>query len=181
MAGASKVPTKAFTWILEVEKKESTYESLEDSGPFESLDAKLSAAVIKTCGKGPLGRKLNLKAELEANQGRLVRGRQLLWMVYSRFKVSEEAGALYEYDINDLSAVSLKGDKNLEEFINNWDATLVGLTEAQPETNLEVLFLKQLRKCDCLKHDLAYYDRLHFRRATVTGRMTFSTTRLCAT
>ena len=57
IAGASGKSKLAFKWILEVEAKDATFESLQDSGKFETLDTKLGASITKL-SKGDLGRQI---------------------------------------------------------------------------------------------------------------------------
>jgi len=78
-------------------------------------------------------------------------------MIYEYCKINEDAGATYE--LQDLFAVQLKGDK-LEGFLQTWDATLTGM-KAEPDPNvMETLFLQQVRKAHSMKDDIVYYDRL---------------------
>jgi hypothetical protein len=78
-------------------------------------------------------------------------------MIYEYYKINEDAGATYE--LQDLFAVQLKGDK-LEAYLQTWDATLTGMKQ-EPDLNvLETLFLQQMRRCHSMKDDIIYYDRL---------------------
>ena len=84
---------EAFEWITQAEDASTTFESLADVGAFETLDVKLNAALTGTC-KGDIGRRITLKAEEEAKQRRLIKGRQILWMIYQEYRANIEAGAL---------------------------------------------------------------------------------------
>ena len=94
--GASGRPVEAFTWIRQLDDPAFTYEVLQDSGDFLTLDMKLSAALTAKAS-GEIGRKLTLRKEKEYQDGRLVKGRQMLHMIHDFYKVSEEAGALYDF------------------------------------------------------------------------------------
>ena len=75
---ASDQPDEVFKWVLEVYDKTT----------------KLLAALTKIA-KGELARQvLNFK-ETEANAGRAVRGRQVLFMFNQHVRTNEELGALY--------------------------------------------------------------------------------------
>ena len=88
-AGASGRPHKAFTWIWEVDKATSI-EDLVDSGDFETLDAKLAAALGKIL-HGELGRQINvLEEKVAATPGVMLKGRQLLFVLNDHFKVTSE-------------------------------------------------------------------------------------------
>ena len=86
----------AFKWILLAESPSSSFESLATCGTgFESLDAKLAAAMTKL-SHGELGRLFSLATEGErlADPPRMIKGRQLLWMVHDYHKFDEELGAI---------------------------------------------------------------------------------------
>jgi hypothetical protein len=132
----------------------------ETATKFETLDAKLSAALSEIC-RGELGRKITLKTEEEAKSTRLIRGRQILWMVYEDYRLNEEAGALHE--ITDLMKVTLRKDQNkiehLSRFLLNWETILAGMKEPPPETTLQVLLYEQIRYLPFLSNDIAIFDR----------------------
>ena len=87
------------------------------------------AALIKIA-KGELARQvLNFK-ETEANTGRAVRGRQVLFMFNQHFRTNEELGA--DYSVEDLLRVKLSGD-DLTSFIHNWDAVIAGMSHVPDE------------------------------------------------
>ncbi len=53
----------------------------------------------------------------------------------------------------------MKGDQ-LQEFITTWDQVLAGLAKAPDDTTLQALPLCNLRQCNVMDQDIAYYDRL---------------------
>ena len=122
---------------------------------FIDLDPKLLAAITDKA-HGELGREITQKIEEYAKQGKMFRGRQALFMVYQAMKVSEQAGALF--DITDLMAVRLNGDK-LEGFLNSWDATLTGMRSVPDPQTKEALFLKQVKRSESMKVEIAHYER----------------------
>ena len=130
---------------------------LEDSGRFPSLDVKLGAA-ITSVSHGELGRKLTHENEAAAREGKMIKGRQLLWYVYEYYKVSEEAGTLY--DLQDLMAVTLVGDGKLSQFMQTWESILAGMKEEPAMSTQEILFLKQVRSSKELCEEIAHYDRV---------------------
>ena len=106
ITAASGRGDEAFAWALKVEAESATLDSLFESEGFDSLDAKLSSALAKVAS-GELGRRITHMMEVQAQAGKMVKGRQILWMIYQQFRLSEEAGAMY--DFSDIMAVRLKG------------------------------------------------------------------------
>ena len=80
VAGASGQPALAFTWICEVENA-PTFESLEDPGPFPTLDAKIGASFGKIL-HGGLGGQIEVLEEKAALEKKMIAGRQIAWTVY---------------------------------------------------------------------------------------------------
>ena len=52
------------------------------------------------------------------NPPRMIKGRQIFWLILQRFKLSDIDHSLQEF--KDLTKVELKGD-NLVAFLNDWD------------------------------------------------------------
>jgi hypothetical protein len=155
IAAANRKGDEGFTWALKAESASVTYEELADSDGFASLDSKLAAALTKIAN-GELGRRITLAVENEALRGRMLRGRQILWLIHEFHKYDEEQGALY--DFTDLTAVKLRNDSGLEAFITSWLSVLTGMKHPPEETIIEVVCLEQLRNAHCLKEELAHYD-----------------------
>ena len=153
---ASAKPEKSLAWLREVEEK--SYDQLSHRGSaFSTLDIKIASALLGRA-KGELGRKMTLEAERTANAGVLLKGRQLLHMVYEHFSTHEKLGALYS--VFDISKVALKGgDSNLESFLHNWNHVITGLKEPVEEAVLQEFFLRQVEKSTCLKVKVEHYNR----------------------
>ena len=169
VTSASKDPRKAFTWILAVEHESATWDSMKYvNGDFETLGTKLATAVT-SIARGDLGTKISLVNEEGANRGEMVSGRQLLWLVYQSYKLSQTSGALYSLvDLTNLKIKSEKGqrddtphtDKQLRWFVSSWDGLIAGMKSVPDVEILEDIFLRKIRNVLSLKEDLAYYDRL---------------------
>ena len=97
--------------------------------------------------------------ETAIKAGQMLRGREILHMVYEHFSLSEKEGALY--DTEDLLSVRMRANDAVE-FISNSDSVLAGMRTRPNEETLEVLFLQQVRPFPGLQHDLAEYDRQPF-------------------
>ena len=65
VTAASGRGEEAFQWVLDAESRDVTFEELYDSKGFDSLDAKLAAALIKSANDN-LGRKICLEVEKQA-------------------------------------------------------------------------------------------------------------------
>jgi hypothetical protein len=141
---------------MQAEWHETAYEMLQHSEGFDSLDAKLAAALTSTVS-GELGRRIAMAVENEAMRHRMLKGRQILWMIHDHHKLDEERGALY--DFTDLMSVKLKGDSQLESFWNTWESVLSAMTRPPGADIIEILFLEQLRHCSALREEISHYDR----------------------
>eukprot|EP00435_Cladocopium_sp_Y103_P014500 s5070_g3.t1 len=118
VVAASTDPDKAFEWISETWKESQTLEALRKVAPFATLDAKLLSALTNII-TGDFGRKVDTFKETEATAGRIVRGRQVLFMLHDHFSTNIKHGATYA--LQDLFSVQLRGD-NLKSFISNWQS-----------------------------------------------------------
>jgi hypothetical protein len=161
VSSASRYPEQAFKWIMEVEESESAYTKLaECSKKFETLDAKLSSALTLVC-KGELGRKITLRTEEEAKAMKLIRGRQILWLIYEEYRINEEAGSLN--NITDLMKVTMRKDHTkvdqLSRFLLNWETVLAGIKDPLPDHQLQHMFYEQVRHVPSISNDIAVYDR----------------------
>jgi len=153
VAGSSRFPQKAFIWISQIEKAKSI-EELENDEDFETLNAKIAAG-LSSIIHGELERQINIIEEQMALIGKMMNGRQIAWMIYKHYKVSEIEGALLSFE--DLLHVSLKGD-NVRAFVNEWEAVIIALKPIPEENVLESLFRRQLEASSQLKETMALYN-----------------------
>ena len=156
---ASDRPDEAWTWLLKVyEEREDKRNHMAELGipaDFVTLDTKILAQLSKVA-RGELARQILTFKDVEAQNKRVVRGRQVLLMFEQYFKTNEEAGALYGTE--DLLQVRLQSD-DLKSFLQNWDAVIAGMKRIPDENTLKDLFLRQLRKSRRMGYDLDVYDR----------------------
>ena len=73
----------------------------------------------------------------------MLTGRQIAWMLYEHFKISETDGALLEWDA--IMNVGLKGD-NLGQFLSYWENTLLNISGMPEERILETVPKAALQK-----------------------------------
>jgi len=91
--------------------------------------------------------KFNLK-------GDMLKGRQIAFMLYHSYRVTDVEGGLL--DFTDLLAVTLKGD-NVRGFINDWELRLSGLRTMPAPNIMESLFRKQLDTSHQLENTMELY------------------------
>ena len=72
-------------WVLEVYDKDKNHERPREPGKFLKLHTKLLVALLTKIAKGELSRQVLIFKETEANAGRAVRGRQVLFMFNKNF------------------------------------------------------------------------------------------------
>jgi hypothetical protein len=97
VAGSYIDSDAAFAWILEVELPYATFKSFggRPDDRFRKLDSLLAAGLLSVAS-GDLGREITYQSELEAKVGRLIKGRQILWIVYEYYHSRGTAGSLYD-------------------------------------------------------------------------------------
>ena len=128
-------PEVAFEWILKVEADDATFDGIRATArKFKKLDFAFGGA-ISAIATGDLGRELTLKTEELARAGKLISGRQLLWLVYKYFLDKDQCASLNDYE--DLLTVVLKHESNLRPFKRNWGNILMGCSVHPEEQFLE--------------------------------------------
>jgi hypothetical protein len=153
VAAASSRPDAAFVWISQIEKA-LTMEELCDSGEFPELDALLGMEWDKIIS-GEFQKNVRIK-EYELSKDKMIKGRQVTWMVYDHFKLSDVDGAILSWD--DIMRVELKmpGD-TVKQFLNDWDTTCANTNNLPDHEFMESMFRKQLERSIVLKPVLALY------------------------
>ena len=97
VASASGKPDLCFAWLIAFETA-ATWEELENSGDlWTSLDAKWAAALSEST-HGPLATKIRNIEEKLATQGKMLKGRQMAWIIDNYFRINELDSALVEFD-----------------------------------------------------------------------------------
>ena len=129
VVAASDRPDDAFTWLSKVWEKDVKEEDLRDPEGFVTLDAKVLSAVTNIL-EGAFARQIDTFKEREANGGRLVRGRQVLFKLDNFFSTNAQHGSVYEFE--DLLSVKMVNEK-LETFMHNWETVLSGIQNTPDE------------------------------------------------
>jgi hypothetical protein len=155
VAATNQRPEEVFAWITAVESA-SSYEELGDTGPFPELDALLAADWDKILS-GEFQKKVHLIEYKLESQGKMIKGRQITWMVYNHFRLSDTDSALNSW--YGLMNVTLHND-NLQQFVNDWDAACEEIGGFLPDDGfMEELFRTQLEKAPCFKQHMAMYHQ----------------------
>ena len=155
VVAASDKPDKAFEWLSRVWEADMKEETLRDPEGFTTLDAKILSALSNIL-EGDFARQVDTFKETEANAGRPVRGRQILFRIHNYFATNAQHGAVY--DMEDLLSVTLLNE-NLLTFMRNWDTVLSGIPKTPEASFLEPLFHRQVKKVKALSHDINIYER----------------------
>ena len=154
VASSSGCPSKAFLWIGEIEKATSIDDLKTVPGNyFETLDAKVATGLMDIL-HGEFLRKMTVLEEQYSNKGEMLNGRQIAFEIYKYYRLSEQDGALFEFE--DLMNLRLKGD-NLAQFQNDWNICLSGQRKLPPPDILENLYLRQLERSQQLDRAMALY------------------------
>ena len=162
VAASGRWDEEEMGWFMETERAYSTFESLADSGEerFKSLDLKLAAAlgpvVRKASNSFTLG--IDLKEKIAAQKNRVLKGRQIVWLMYKHFQTNPNMGIVYS--ITDLSNLDWMGDPRMQSFLYVWYVMVNGMKEAISETTLRDLLLTKMEKSSELQHDLNFYYRM---------------------
>ena len=125
-----------FRFCMDRRGMEGRSEAIRKVAPFAALDAKLLPALTNII-TGDFAGKVDTFKETEANDGRIVRGRQVLFMLHDHFSTNTKHGS--PYGLQDLFSVHLKGEK-LKTFILDWDQVLAGIVKVLEESVLGTLF-----------------------------------------
>ena len=91
-------------------------------------------------------------------QGSMIKGRQVTWLVFDHFRLSDVDGAMLNWDEILGIKLHMPGD-NIQQFINDWDTVFANVTGSPDPEILESLFKRQLDKSIKLKNTIALYDQ----------------------
>jgi hypothetical protein len=138
-ASASGRPTATFAWVAEAETA-TTMEELADDGSFETLSIKMAAGLMKRI-HGEFRRQIDVIEEKQANEGRMLSGRQLYWLILQ--EVSRPAAEKQVGSMEELLELELKFD-NLRAFQTDWDRLLLAMPVRPTDEWLELLYCRQI-------------------------------------
>ena len=99
--------------------------------------------------------KKNQSGGTAQKQDRFFRGRQIAYLIYDYFRVTETNDSVE--NCADLFTIGLRND-NIQEFGSKWDGILLSMTKIPPDDILEGLYKLRIRESEKLKTVLELYD-----------------------
>ena len=149
-------------WIKEVEMVDSVDDLRSSSSirgismpNFDVFDARIASALNKIIHNSHFKRRVSLEEQKAQKQDRLVRGRQIAYLIYEYFRVTGANESVENYA--DLFTISLRND-DIQEFDSKWDGILPSMTKIPPDDILEGLYKLRTRESEKLKTVLELYD-----------------------
>ena len=100
--------------------------------------------------------KVRLKEVEASRQNKMVKGRQITYLVYKKFRMFELDSAMLQRD--ELMNVELKND-NVQQFLTDWDTTCLQVDTLPDSAFLESFFRKQLERLLVLSSLLLFTSR----------------------
>ena len=122
---------------------------------FEMLDAGISSALNKIIQNFYFKKKVSLEEQKAQKEDRFLRGRQIAYMVYDYFRVTDAHDTVLDYI--GLFSITLRTD-DVQEFDTRWDEILLSMTKIPTDDFLESLYKLRTRESDQLKTVLELYD-----------------------
>ena len=158
----SQFPTEAMHWIKEVELFDSVDDLKSSSSvrgiqmpSFEVLDARIASALNKIIHNSHFKRRISLEEQKAQQQDRLLRGRQIAYLIYENFRVTGANDSVENYA--DLFTIGLRND-DIQNFDSKGDGILLSMTKIPPDDTLEGLYKLRIRESEKLKTVLELYD-----------------------
>ncbi len=146
----------AVSWLLAVESPTAIFESLSSPEAFPALDADIAAALSKIA-QGEASRRIAIREADLRREGKLMSGRQMLFMTYQEFKTTSESTIVH--GLKDLLRLTCNGDGGLERFFNSWNSLVASQVKPIDEEVLHQVFLDQIENLPCLSNDISHYRR----------------------
>lgn len=130
-------------WVQKAEKVKSIDELSDDGPEREQFSTKVAASLMKLM-YGELRRRITLMEEQLIADGRLLNGRQILYLVYQQYRRNAVEVGMAEF--RDLQNLRIQGD-TLQAFIAEWDRCQYGMqTPPSPQVK-ETLIEDQICQC----------------------------------
>ena len=152
VCNCSQLPTEAMQWIKEVELVDSVDEFGSSSSilgistpTFEVLDVRIASALFKIIHNSHFKRKISLVEQKAQKEDRFLRGRQIAYLIYDRFRVTGTHDSVENY--TDLFTIVLRND-DIQEFDSMWDGILLSMTRIPHDDILEGLYKLRIRESE---------------------------------
>ena len=162
-AATGKEDYGEISWMDEIQKPGTTFETLADSGAvrFKSVDIRLAVS-LSACvkdGSSELYRELQRReSECMSEKSECLRGRQIMWMILSFFKSNRDMSVVYT--VQDLTNLQWQGDKNMHVFRHHWEDMTSKLRLELTENCLSEILVEKLANSNELKEDIGHYRRV---------------------
>ena len=149
-------------WINEVEMVDSLDElessrsvAVEKFPNIEMLDSKMAFALKKIIQNSHFKKKVSLEEQKAQKECRLLRGRQIAFMIYHYFRVVGAQDTVL--DFANLFSDTIHDD-NVQKLDTRWDEVLLSMSKIPSDDILESLYKLRIRESDQLKTVLELYD-----------------------
>ena len=116
---------------------------------FDVLDSKIAIGLKKVIN-ADFNRRVFIQEEAAQKEKRIFLGRQVAWMIYEYFKVSDTNESVL--DLDEILKVELEND-NLQPFNTRWDETIIVMKKQPDEEildNLNYCELSTVRKAKAM-------------------------------
>jgi hypothetical protein len=146
------------SWIQLVEENDTTLEHIADSGKeFAILDRKLAGSLRRIISSGcpELAREVSSLEQEQNKHHRVLKGRQMYWMILRNFQTNANLNLLY--GIQHFANLRWLGDKRKRDFLAIWKQVEALQRDELPERNRAEMLLEQLEQ----SHDLALEMQLY--------------------
>ena len=156
MTTSSDFQSCAKLWIKEVEMVDSSDELKSSRSVcgnnfpnFEMLDKKIASVVNKIIQNSQFKKKVSLEEQKAQKEDRFLRGRQIAFMIYEQFRVTDAHDTVLEYA--DLFSVTHRDD-NIQEFDTRWDEVRLSMSKIPSDDTWASLYKLRIRESDQLKN-----------------------------
>ena len=157
VAASGRIDLREISWWAEASKETSDFDTLEDSSEdrFASLDLKLSISlgVVLKKVNNEVTISIAQKEHAASMQGRMPKGRETAWLIFTFFKRNPKMGVMY--GATDLAKLEWMGDQQIHKFLTMWRLMM---TKSRPE--LSEILMQKMEKSVALKEDIAHYYRM---------------------
>ena len=100
------------------------------------LDARIASALNKIIQDSYFKQKVSLEEQKAQKEDRILRGRQIAFMIYDYFRVTGAHDAVLDYA--DLFSITLRND-DVQEVDSRWDEVLLSMSKIPSDDILESL------------------------------------------
>ena len=160
VVGASTRPEKAKPWVFEGGEDDRTLADFasHEHDRLRALDAKLADALLKIV-KGEPARRIAIEADQAALATDLLSGRQLLHMIYAKFRRDETRTDTAAYtNLENLRCGT--SDASLASFVNLWDNLMLTFITPLTPDHMFTAFYSRAIHPPSLAHTVAHINRI---------------------